>query len=183
MKKIKQYFPVIWYYIGWFGCVYLGKYGFSAWSFLFPLLLVVLLLAWRQLSLRATALLTIMAVFGMAFDALMAANGSIVFTDSDYIVLPYWLISIWILFLFIVPVMVPIFYSRLFLAAILGAIFGPLSYASGSAMKVLSFQGPSFVYWYAGFWALYFPLSIYTASKILLKKRIKNVLLSEGHFK
>jgi len=171
MKNFKQYFPFIWYYIGWFGCVYLGKYGFSKWSFFFPLFLIILLLVWRKLSLGVMGLLILMAVLGMTFDAIMAAKGWVVFVDLDYIVLPYWLISIWLLFLFVIPIMVPIFYSRLWLAAVLGAFFGPLSYASGRAMGVLSFQGAIAVCLYAGFWGLYFPLSIYIVGKFLLIKK------------
>lgn len=174
MKNFKQYFPFIWYYIGWFGCVYLGKYGFSKWSFFFPLFLVTLLLLWRKLSLRLTGVLILVAALGIAFDAVMAAKGWIVFADPDYVVLPYWMIAIWLLFLFIIPIMVPIFYARWWLAAILGAIFGPLSYASGNAMGVLSFQGPISAYLYAGFWSLYFPLSIYVVGKFLLIKKEPN---------
>lgn len=175
MKIFKQYFSFIWYYIGWFGCVYLGKYGFSKWSFFFPLFLVTLLLVWRKLSLRVTGLLILVAVLGMTFDAVMTAKGWIVFVDPDYVILPYWLISIWLLFLFVIPIMVPLFYSRLWLAAVLGAVFGPLSYASGNAMGVLSFQGPLSMCLYAGFWGLYFPLSIYIVGKFLgIKKEPKS---------
>lgn len=174
LKKFKQYFSFIWYYIGWFGCVYLGKYGFSKWSLFFPLLLVTLLLIWRQLSLKMTGLLVCLAAPGMIFDALMAANGRIIFVSSNDGILPYWLISIWLLFLFVIPVMVPIFYPRLWVAAILGVVFGPLSYASGVGVGVLTFQGPLSVYCYAGFWGLYFPLSVYIVGTFLTGKNKSN---------
>lgn len=168
MKNVKHYFPIIWYYVGWFGSVYSGKYGLSKWSLFFPVFLVSILIAWKKLSFKLTAFLAFMATLGVCFDAVMAANGAILFSDADYSILPLWLISIWFLFVFVIPIMVPLFYSRLWLAAVLGLILGPLSYASGSAMGVLSFADDKAASLYAAFWGLYFPLSVYAVGKFFL---------------
>lgn len=161
MKSLPQYFPFVWFYIGWFGCVFLGKYGHSEWSPLFPLILVALLIIWRKLNLKTAGILLLLGSLGIFFDSMMASKNWMVFANPDFVFLPLWLISIWLLFVFVLPTMVPVFFTRLWLAAILGAVFGPLSYVSGKALEVLSLQGATAIGLCAAFWALYFPLSIY----------------------
>lgn len=153
----------------------MGRFDLSPWSLAFPLFLLGVLFYWKKVDAKLLSLMVVMVAVGVIFDSLMAIKNLVVFTQPDSFFIPVWLISIWWLFILLIPVMVPVFFSRLALAALLGAIFGPLSYASGSALQVLHLQGGLAAGLYAIFWGLYFPLVIFAAGKLLPSLRtIKN---------
>lgn len=165
MENVKRFFPIVWYYVGWFGCIYLGKFELSPWSFVFPLFLTGLLFYWKKIEVKLLGLLLAMAFLGVIFDSFMAIKGYVVFAQPESFFIPQWLLAIWWLFILLIPVMVSVFFQRLWLAALLGAIFGPLSYASGAAMQVLYLQGSEATGFYAAFWGLYFPVVIFVAGR------------------
>ncbi len=173
MRNIQKYFSFLWYYVGWFSCIYLAKIGDPVLSLLFPVVLIFLLWRWGQVRLISVVSLFVLALVGMLFDFIMRACGHIDIGGGQEFFLPIWLISIWLLFVFIVPQMVPLFRERLFLAGILGGIVGPLSYVSGGAMGVLFMQKPRAIYFYIFFWLIYFPVAIYFGGKSLQHDRRK----------
>lgn len=163
---LKKSFPVIWYNLGWFGAIYAGKWGISAWSLVFPAILLIFLLSTKALSVALILRLLVLALAGMAFDTLMSTLGFVVYIPSDSMVLPLWMISIWLLFVMIFPILEGLFRGRMILAAVLGGIFGPLSYLSGKPLEVIEFSGTAAVICYVVFWTIYFPGALYVVGKV-----------------
>lgn len=102
---------------------------------------------------------------GILFDGIAAQMGLVTYLDEVYVFAPLWLISMWFLFVAILPVAAPLFQSKLWLAFVLGALFGPLTYYSGEQLGVLLFQSSWALYAYAIFWAIYFPGVVYLMNR------------------
>lgn len=103
----------------------MGRFDLSPWSLAFPLFLLGVLFYWKKVDAKLLSLMVVMVAVGVIFDSLMAIKNLVVFTQPDSFFIPVWLISIWWLFILLIPVMVPVFFSRLALAALLGAILAP----------------------------------------------------------
>lgn len=159
---------ILWYYIAWFACVYLAKAQLDWLCLALPPVSFWLLQRKHGLSPRRLQKLVGLAGVGIVFDAAMAWNHAIEFplgTTLD--LLPIWLVCIWFLFAAILPLTAGALGRRYALAAVLGAVFGPLSYYSGEALGVLVVNTSAGYLGYALFWALYFPVSLtclYTCS-------------------
>lgn len=156
-----------WFHVGWLGCVYFAIYGLSPYSLIFPLAGWILLRSVSRVSLSLALYLLAVSVVGMAFDALAAAQGLIVMTDPEFTFLPVWLISLWLLYVSVLPLFGDAFERRWALATALGFVFGPLSYYSGEAFGVLHFGRPLDIVVYGLFWAAFFPVSLHFQRKYL----------------
>lgn len=172
---------VAWYYIGWFGCVFLGRAGYQWPCFLFPVVSFILLI-WhlqRKLSPPRNTIFQILAMavglasIGIGFDALMVNQQQLVFLQTQTLIfgLPGWMLAIWFLFAALLPVTVELLGSRLLLAAVLGAVFGPLSYKSGESLNVMSTFEPSALLCYALFWGLFFPFSLVCLGRLNFRSK------------
>ena len=77
---------------------------------------------------------------------------------------PLWLIGLWAAFATLLPVCFRWLYNRLWLASILGAVSGTLSYVSGGKLGALMVNGDGLV-WIAAEWGLALPLLVWLAQK------------------
>lgn len=170
MKLNPKILLSIWIYIGWFGCVYFGKLGWSVASIVFPLISWLLLRKAFHLDLKLATRLLTLATVGLVFDTVCARVGLINLNPTGMFgFLPLWMISIWLLFITSMPLMQSVLqkltFKKYILAGGLGAIFGPLSYRAGSQFGTLLIEGTTALSIYAIFWGLYFPMSIYWLEK------------------
>lgn len=159
-------FLFLWFYVGWFGCVFLAQQNFSVETLIFPLISWVVLIKTEQTSLKTVYLLLSLSAVGLIFDAISASLGWIQFALTPQALLPIWLVSIWLQFVSVLPLTRVFFQSRLWLAAIFGFIFGPLSYRAGEVFGLMHFSHFKFVIIYAVFWGLFFPAAIFFQRKI-----------------
>lgn len=166
MKSMARFALFAWFYIGWFGCVFMSASEYEAYTLLFPLVGGFMFASTIENPKRSSLLLTgfvlfSLAVVGMIFDSLMFKYGLIRFASaSEPRFLPLWLVSIWGLFVLLLPVAQRFFANRLILSSVLGLIMGPLSYKSGEVFGVLFLESFLSLASYAVFWAIYFPTSI-----------------------
>ena len=79
--------------------------------------------------------------------------------------LPIWMISLWLLFISSMPLLQSLFQNKYFLAAIAGAVFGPLSYQAGAKFGVLHLNGAISLVIYSVYWAIYIPSAIFWLRK------------------
>ena len=166
VKRFDFLFIFVFFDLAWFGCVFLGKTEFSHLSLILPLILISYLIGRKFLN-KAKVLLAIgILASGLVFDFLMLQNGFISFPTNASYPLPFWLISIWILFSFSMTQMGSEMRMPLWIAAILGTVFGPLSYKSGEAFQVLIFSHSATLYIYAIFWTLAFPLVLHLSKRL-----------------
>lgn len=161
MTRPLKVIPFVWFYVGWFACVFFARQGWDNWTLVFPAVsLALLAFLGHGLSRRSYVTLLVIAVVGMTFDFIASRFGVIHFKNSGAGFLPVWLISIWLLFVATIPLMKALFGKRWLLAAILGLVFGPLSYQSGQIFELLTFEGPLFFVVYGLFWFIFFPVSL-----------------------
>jgi hypothetical protein len=162
MGFVKHPFAIalyIWLYLGWFACVLLGKYGFGLPSLMIPALGWALYLKALKPAREAQAKVLLLCVGGMATDAAAAKFGLITFATPDAL-LPLWLLSLWLLFAPALHVITQLLSTRLWLAAALGALMGPVCYKSGETFGVLT-MGPGALAAYAVFWAAFTPAAVF----------------------
>ena len=88
------------FYLGWFGSVFLAKTETPAFSLVFPVLLVGLLSLRKNLSRSDLGLALGISAVGIFFDWALIQLSFISITTGSPIRVPYWLISIWLLFSF-----------------------------------------------------------------------------------
>ncbi len=149
------------FYVLWFACVYASKHDLGLWVYSFSLLA-----AWglhKEFKLYPISWwkLLFLALTGVTFDSLALKFGWIVLAAGATQFAPHWLIALWIVFALALPLYLPWFQNRLWMTSILGAVTGPLSYAGGKKLDVLSFGNNTAIFYYALFWGAYFPLSLW----------------------
>ena len=149
-------------YAGWFGCVYLGSRGLGLYALAIPLaawLLFILLLSPPHKVFLKSLLLIIP---GLIADSLFLHFHLIrVVPESASVFLPLWMVSLWLLFVPAIVLLKQLFAERYLVAAVAGAVLGPLCYKSGAAFGVLFLFGFSALALYAVFWGLYMPFVLY----------------------
>jgi len=165
LTNVKKILLVVWFNLAWFGCVFTAQKSLDIWSLLLPLIALGLLLWVQPVSKKTALILFGLSVVGIVFDYMAYKFDLIVFTKNDFSFLPIWLISMWFLFVTILPISRPVFAARPLLAAALGFIFGPLTYYSGEAFGVMALTGWPAISIYAVFWALYFPACMIAQTK------------------
>ena len=160
-NKQNLFFVVLWFYLGWFGCVFLASEAHSITTLLFPLILVVFLFYRRLLSARLFLLSSLFSVLGILFDSQLIRFGYVEVVAGTSFFIPLWLVSIWLLFSFSMTQLGSWWRIPIWLGSILGFVIGPLSYKSGELLHVLFFNGTAGLIIYAIFWALMFPSVLY----------------------
>lgn len=87
-------------------------------------------------------LIAICALLGAAFDSVLVAAGWVTYKSglvSDNLA-PYWIVTMWMLFATTLNVAFRWLQDKLVLAAVLGAISGPLSYYAGGKIGAIVFN-------------------------------------------
>jgi hypothetical protein len=103
---------------------------------------------------------------GLLVDATLTASGWLILTHSQW-GLPFWLYVLWGCFAATLNNAMHFFQNRLRLAALLGAVFGPLSYYAGTAFDRLAFPSAwSSLMVLAGVWAVLLPALLYLARRL-----------------
>lgn len=149
--------------IGWFACL-IGGY-IAAMS-----TLLIALIVHRKVFVtdnREWFLIIGFAAVGVAVDTLFSLTGAIVFSTGSLLP-PIWLVCIWLFFAMSLNHVFIWLHDRLVLAAVLAAIFGPVSYLSGSKIVGASFAEPL---WFslgsiAVVWFFLFPLGLFLARSL-----------------
>ena len=103
----------------------------------------------------------ILFLIGICADTIASNLGLIHFNlkATDYFI-PAWMLSLWLLFIPTIFILKKPLGNRLWLAALIGGILGPISYKSGEYFDVLSFNNFTVIFIYSVFWAIYLPSSI-----------------------
>lgn len=159
MSKLISWTPAVWANIGWFGCIYFAKTDFPWLSLVFPLFAWILIFKLETIKWAESLNLLLWATVGILFDGLVHHFGLIRFASQDTAFVPIWLVSMWLLFVAVFPLTRKLLSSKLLIAAVLGIIFGPLTYKSGEVFDVMYFTSSWTFAAFSIFWGLYFPLS------------------------
>lgn len=154
-------FAFLYFYAGWFAAIFLAKTEHAWISLLLPLGMILCFLKLRLLTPKLLALGLATSIFGAVFDSLMSQTKLISVHGQTNWLIPSWLISIWFLFTFSMIGMRSKLRFPNWLAALLGAASGPLSYKSGAYFEVLFMTSNAALIVYSVFWFLAFPIFLH----------------------
>lgn len=107
---------------------------------------------------------------GAVLDSLLVSLGWLRFSSGQFLpgIAPHWIIAMWMSFATLLNLSLGWLKGRYGLAAVLGAVAGPLAYYAGAGLGGLQWQAPMGVA-LAGValnWALAMPLLLYWASRL-----------------
>jgi len=130
--------------IGWLSSV-LGAAAQMPW--LGPVMLLVVLAVHLRQAERPDleiGLVVACGVIGAWFDSILAATGWVSYPSGqiDPHVAPYWIIAMWMLFATTLNRSMSWLKGRLVLAAVMGAVAGPMSYYAGNRLGGIVFESP-----------------------------------------
>lgn len=127
---------IVIYQLGWFACILGAAHGAPLAGVLFVAAAVAYHL-FRAEDLQAeTWLIVIAASTGAVWDSLLVAAGLLVYPSGTLIegAAPYWIVALWVIFATTFNVSLRWFKQHLLLAALLGAIGGPLAFLAGERL-------------------------------------------------
>lgn len=156
----------------WFACVAAAADGYVAWGMAAIGAAVLLHFALSD-SLRTDALLTGIALgLGLAWDTLAMQAGWIAYASPGPVagVAPAWILGLWALFATTLRQPMRWLHGRPWLAALLGAVGGPLSYAAAARMGACSYEGPASLAALGFGWALLMPLLLAVTRRLEMRR-------------
>lgn len=119
--------------VAWFACVLSAAAGRPVWGTLTAAVLIAGHLWWARRAWPEFQLVLGALVVGMAFDAVLVATGAVLFPQGPGlpVIGPVWLLALWAAFATSMNVSMRWMRGRLWLAAVLGAVVGPVSFLGG----------------------------------------------------
>jgi hypothetical protein len=93
---------------------------------------------------RELLLILMTGAIGLAWDSVLVAAGWLVYPTGNIVagLAPYWILGMWMLFATTLNVSFRWLRSKLVLASIIGAVFGPLSYYAGASAGAVELAEP-----------------------------------------
>ena len=119
-------------------------------------------------SQRELRLLAFAAFLGLVWESLLVATGVVQYEASSILpgIAPYWIVGMWVLFATTINVGMRWLRKSAAVAAIAGAIGGPLSFLAGEKMGAVSFPSTSLALFVIGLgWAVLLPLLVHFATR------------------
>ena len=173
-KVFQKLINIVLFQLGWFACVLSAAEGRSWTGPLVSLAIVLLHGFWIEKKKSVLSLLVVTGLWGTLMEQGLITFKAYTLTypfDGFFFDVPAWFSSMWVLFGTTLRVSFSWLHGKYFLAAILGFIFGPLSYYGGSQLGPIDF-GPSPVFGLllvAIVWGISMPILLWL-SKILNEK-------------
>ncbi|MDZ4729448.1 MAG: DUF2878 domain-containing protein [Xanthomonadales bacterium] len=147
--------------IGWLACVLSAANGRPLLGLLVAVLLVAMHLSMARRRWTEFKLLLSCAAIGTVFDSLLLATGWVSYPNGEWIpfLAPYWIIAMWFLFASTLNLSMAWLKGRMWLAAIMGALGGPLSYIAGQNLGAIGLENaPAALTCLAIGWAVIMPV-------------------------
>ena len=152
----------------WFGAVLGAAHGLPLWGTAG----VVAAIAWHlRVSARPSSeaqLIAIACGIGFVVESASAIQGHIAYPSGQPVswLAPYWMVALWGELAIALNVTMRWLKSRLWLAALLGAIAGPASFVSGVKLGGARFvDAPHALIWLGVTWAVLMPLLVRLSSR------------------
>jgi Protein of unknown function (DUF2878) len=154
--------------LGWFACVVGAARGWPVTG----TAIATVIVAWHIVRAARPAeelkLIVVALLLGALWDSSLSALGLLDFTSGTRLVglAPPWILALWALFATTLNLSLEWLKQRWLLAALLGAVAGPLSYWAGVRLGAVQFVAPWLVLTVLSIgWALMTPLLVVVASR------------------
>ena len=156
--------------VGWFSCVLGGGSDGLAWLGVAVASLIVAVHLYRAGSPRDEMVLVMMTMLvGTLWDGGLTMAGIFIFEAPTLLpnFAPYWLIAMWALFATTLNVSLKWLKGRYLLAAIFGALGGPLAYYAGHRLGAVEFSDTfTAMLAVAAGWSVIMPLLLVLAARL-----------------
>ena len=166
MRKLINF---VLFQLGWFACILGAAYGYVNWAVLFCLAVAAFHLWQSSEPMQEGVLLLKILVLGIAADTLLLQTGSLVFESKGLLpaLSPIWMWSLWVILGCTLNESMSWLKGRFVLAAVLGAITGPLSYFAGVKLGAAQWGNEMQALVLIGIiWAISMPLLFWWAGKV-----------------
>ena len=160
---------ILLFQIGWFACVLGAAYGFPFAGTGIALTIATLHVLRASRPGQELKLILISVVIGTAWDSALVAAGLIAYPNGVLLAgtAPIWIAALWVVFATTMNVSLRWLHSRYLLAAVFGAVGGPLAYFAGAKLGALVFLD---ITWALGAqaagWAVLMPLLLRIARQL-----------------
>lgn len=172
MKSLRhQLINFVAFQFGWFACVLSAANNQPLLGIACAMVLLGLHFALSTHVQRDLVLVSAIALIGSSWDSLLTWQQLMQFSSGQYHndLAPVWISAMWLMFASTINVSLRWLYRRYFLAAMLGAIAGPLAYQAGAALGAVVLPQPLLTLAVMSIgWALMMPLFIKLAQRIEL---------------
>lgn len=142
----------------WFGLILIPQIA------IWPALLYILWSVW-QLAVKARLAVVGISIAGIGMDTLLLKNAVFSFVDTVYLspLLPLWLLLLWGCFALVLVQVLAGWLRHWWLAALVGAVTGPLAYWGGAALggQLIFADTTTFLLTLAPCWGLLLGLIVY----------------------
>ena len=166
MRKLINF---VLFQLGWFACILGAAYGYVSWAVLFCLAVAAFHLWQSSEPMQEGVLLLKILVLGIAADTLLLQTGSLIFESNGLLpaLSPIWMWSLWVILGCTLNESMSWLKGRFVLAAVLGAITGPLSYLAGVKLGAAQWGDEMQALVLIGIiWAISMPLLFWWAGKV-----------------
>lgn len=129
--------------VGWFSCVIGGAVQGYAWVGVVVVLAIAAIHLMRANEMRYEVMLILVTtILGTSWDSGLMIAGLFVFSNGIFLdgLVPYWMIAMWALFATTLNVSMKWMKDKYLLAALFGAIGGPVAYYAGHRLGAVGFN-------------------------------------------
>jgi hypothetical protein len=131
------------YQLAWFAVI-LGAARGHAWLGAAMALLVTGIHLWLRREPLEFRLVGIAVMLGLVIDTTLTATGQVQFASGGSLpIAPYWMLALWVAFATTLNHSLRWLMRRPIVAAMAGAVFGPLAYLAGEKLGALSLPSPA----------------------------------------
>ena len=158
-------FNILGLQVTWAACAYGATHDWPMLGIYIGLIYIFLHFMFVEERLRDLKVILIIGLLGILIDYTNASFDVIYFSSLNVttLVLPYWLIALWLVFSLMVPHSLYWLRKNMIAACIAGAIGGSFSYWMGHKLGALTFSQPislSFTIYFIE-WGIFFPTALY----------------------
>jgi len=153
----------VFFQIGWFACVLSGAAGYPIVGLMVAACIILLHLWQSDFPMSEIYLIGSAMIIGATWDSFLVSLSLLDYTSGTLITntAPYWIVVLWALFATTINVSLRWLKFKYLIAALLGAIAGPLAYYGGSRLGALEFLNPEWaLISLAVGWAVFTPLLV-----------------------
>lgn len=153
----------------WSACVLGGANDRALAGTMVAAAVIALHLALAKRAAPEALLIAAACIIGLVWDSLLVAVGLIAYPTGHLApgLAPYWIVALWAVFATSLNLSMGFLKGRLWLAALVGAVGGPLSYLAGGRLGGLEMSDPVLALGAQGIgWALLLPLLTWMATHL-----------------
>lgn len=164
-----QWTNLLWTQGAWFAVVLSAAHGQPAWGLPAALMVVAWHLRLAPRPQSEAALIALVALLGTAADALVLRQDVVAYASGQWAsaLAPAWMSTLWAVFGTSLNVTLRWLRGRPWLTILLGAVAGPLAFASGARMGAAELLDPARALWLLSLeWALMLPILVALATRL-----------------